>query len=74
MTLTIRSKAGKQLQTITKSLDRGASSIPFNGQIRRHGKHLDLAPGAYRLSASARNGAGTGASKTASFTVLPPAP
>lgn len=74
VTMTIQSKAGKPLQTITKSLDRGASSIPFNGQIRRHGKHADLAPGAYRLSARARNGAGTGASKTASFTVLPPAP
>ena len=74
VTLTIQSKAGKPLQTLTKSLGRGASSIPFNGQIRRHGKHVDLVPGAYRLSARARNGAGTGDPKTASFTVLPPAP
>lgn len=74
VTLTIQSKAGKPLQILTRSLGRGASSIPFNGQIRRHGKHLDLAPGVYRLSARARNGAGTGDPKTASFTVLPPAP
>ena len=74
VTLTIQSKAGKPLQTLSKSLDRGASSIPFNGQIRRRGKHLDLAPGAYRLSAQARNDAGIGATKAASFTVLPPAP
>jgi hypothetical protein len=74
VTLTIQSKTGKPLQTLTKPLGRGNSSIPFNGQIRRHGKRVDLAPGAYRLSARARNDAGTGATKTASFTVLPPAP
>ncbi|HEV7399162.1 MAG TPA: hypothetical protein VGN84_02725 [Solirubrobacterales bacterium] len=72
VTLTIQSKVGKPLQTFNKSLNRGASSIAFNGQIRRHGKHVDLAPGAYRLSARARNDAGIGATKTASFTVLPP--
>jgi hypothetical protein len=74
VTLTIQSKSGKSLQTFTKPLGRGASSIAFNGQISRHGKHVDLAPGVYRLSARARNGDGTGATKTAGFTVLPPAP
>jgi hypothetical protein len=70
VTLTIQSKAGKPLQTLTKSLGGGTSWIPFNGQVRRHGKYVDLAPGAYRLSARVQNGVG----KTASFTVLPPAP
>lgn len=74
VTLTIQSTAGKPLQTLTKPLDRGAASIAFNGQIRRHGKRVDLAPGAYRLSARAQNDAGIGATKTASFRVLPPAP
>ena len=72
VTLTIQSKAGKTLQTLTKSLGRGNSSIPFNGQISRHGKRVDLAPGAYRLSARARNDAGAGAATAASFTVLLP--
>jgi hypothetical protein len=74
VTLTIQSKVGKPLQTLTKSLRRGTSSVAFNGQIRRHGKHVDLAPGAYRLSARARNDAGVSAKKTASFAVLPPIP
>ncbi len=74
VTLTIQSTAGKPLQTLIRSLDAGASSIAFNGQIRRHGKRVDLAPGAYRLSASARNDAGIGATKTASLRVLPPVP
>jgi hypothetical protein len=74
VTLTIQSKAGKPLWTLTRSLGDGASSIAFNGQIRRHGKRVDLASGTYRLSARARNGADVGATKTASLTVLPSAP
>ncbi len=74
VTLTIQSKAGKPLQTLTKSLRGGPSSIAFNGQIRRQGKRADLRPGAYRVSALARNDAGVSATKTASFTVLSPAP
>jgi hypothetical protein len=61
VTLTIQSKAGKSLQTLTKSLGAGSSSIAFNGQIRRHRKRVDLRPGPYRVSARARNDAGTSA-------------
>jgi hypothetical protein len=74
VTLTIQSKAGKPLQTLTKSLGGGVSLIAFNGQIRRHGKRADLRPGAYRVSARARNDAGISATKTVSFTILPPMP
>ncbi len=74
VTLTFKSKAGKTLQTLTKSRGGGASSIAFNGQIRRHGKRIDLPPGTYRVSARAQNSAGVGAAKTASFTVLSPLP
>lgn len=72
VTLRIQSKAGRSLQTLTKSLGAGSSSIAFNGQIRRHGKRVDLRPGAYHVSASARNDGGTSTTKTAIFTVLPP--
>lgn len=72
VTLAIKSKTGKTLQTLTKSRGGGASSIAFNGQIRRHGKRADLPPGTYRAIARAQNNAGVSATKTASFTVLPP--
>ena len=72
-TLAIYSKAGKLLWTRTKSVAGGASSIAFDGQILRRGKRADLRPGAYRISARARNDAGASATKTASFTILPPA-
>lgn len=72
VTLTFQSGAGKRLQTLTKSLGAGPSSVAFNGQIRRHGKVADLAPGAYRVTARAASDAGTSPAKTASFTVLPP--
>jgi hypothetical protein len=70
--LVIKSKAGKSLWTLTKPLGVGASAIAFNGRIRRHGKLVDLRPGAYRVTASVQSNAGIGAPKTASFTVLPP--
>jgi hypothetical protein len=71
-TLTIETKKGRRLQTLTKSLGAGPASVGYNGQYRHHGKLADLPPGSYRLTAGAKNAAGIGPSVHASFTVLPP--
>ncbi|HEY1854472.1 MAG TPA: hypothetical protein VGG40_07780 [Solirubrobacterales bacterium] len=70
--LTVATKKGKRLWTLTRSLGPGRASIPYDGRYRRHGKALDLPPGSYRLTAIAGNPAGAGPAARATFTVLPP--
>jgi hypothetical protein len=76
VTLAFEARHGHRFQVVTrlaKAVAAGRGSIPFNGQYRHAGKLADLPPGAYRLTASAENGAGSGAVKRTTFTVLPPA-
>jgi hypothetical protein len=72
VTLSFETKKGKRLQTLTKSLGAGPASIAYSGQYRRHGKLVDLPPGSYRVTARAKNAAGTGTEVHATFIVLPP--
>ena len=58
---------------LTKKSAAGRTSVALSGQYRRAGKLTDLLPGTYRLTASAKTGAGTGPVKRTTFTVLPPA-
>lgn len=72
VTLAITTPRGKRVWTFTRSLGPGPATIAYNGQLRRHGKLLDLEPGSYRLTATAKNATGTGPSERTNFTVLPP--
>ncbi len=73
VTLAIATKQGKRVWSWTKkNLGPGRVSIAYNGQLRRHGKTLELEPGSYRLTATPTSAAGTGPSARTSFTVLPP--
>jgi hypothetical protein len=74
VTLAIEARHGhtfKVVTRVTKNLAAGHPSVAFSGQYRHAGKLTDLAPGTYRLTATAKGG--TGAAKRTTFTVLPPA-
>jgi hypothetical protein len=76
VTLAIEARQGRRFHVVTrltKKAAAGRTSVGFSGQYRQAGKLTDLRPGAYRLSASAKAGAGTGPVKRTTFTVLPPA-
>ena len=76
VTLAIEAGHGRHFHVVTrltKAAVAGRTSIPFSGQYRHAGKLADLLPGAYRITASAKNSAGTGPVKRTTFTVLPPA-
>lgn len=76
VTLAIEARQGRRFHVVTrltKKAAAGRTSVSFSGQYRRAGKLTDLQPGSYRLTASAKAGAGTGPVKRTTFTVLPPA-
>jgi hypothetical protein len=76
VTLAIEARQGRRFHVVTrltKKAAAGRNSVAFSGQYRRAGKLTDLQPGTYRLSASAKDSAGTGPVKRTTFTVLPPA-
>jgi hypothetical protein len=76
VTMAIEMKHGRRFRTVTKltkSLPPGKRTIVFSGQYRRGGDLVDLAAGAYRLSATAKSAAGIGPVARTTFTVLPPA-
>ena len=76
VTLAIEARQGRRFHVVTrltKKAAAGRTSIAFSGQYRKAGKLTDLQPGTYRLTASAKAGAGTGPVKRTTFTVLPPA-
>jgi hypothetical protein len=76
VTLAIEAGHGRHFHVVTrltKVAAGGRASIPFSGQYRHAGKLADLPPGTYRITASAKNSAGAGPVKRATFTVLPPA-
>jgi outer membrane lipoprotein SlyB len=76
VTLAIEARHGHAFKVVTrliKKLAAGRASVAFSGQYRRAGKPTDLAPGTYRLSATAKGSAGTGPVRRTAFTVLPPA-
>jgi hypothetical protein len=75
VTLSIETRHGHRfivVTRLTKKLNAGHDAINFSGQYRHAGKLADLPPGPYRLSATAKSGAGAGPAKRTSFTVLPP--
>jgi hypothetical protein len=75
VTLAIETKHGHRFQTVTelsKTSPAGASKIALSGQYRHAGKLTDLAPGTYRLTATAKSGTATGPAARTTFTVLPP--
>jgi hypothetical protein len=74
VTLAIEARHGRfhVVTRLTKRLAAGGTSIDFSGQYRHAGKLTDLPPGRYRLTATAKNSAGNGPAKRATFTVLPP--
>jgi hypothetical protein len=76
VTLAIEARQGRRFHVVTRLTKKaavGRTSVAFSGQYRLHGKLTDLQPGTYRLTASAKTGAGTGPAKRTTFTVLPPA-
>jgi hypothetical protein len=76
VTLAIEARQGHRFHTVTrvtKKLAAGHASVAFSGQYHHAGKLTDLAPGTYRLSATAKSDAGTGPVKRTNFTVLSPA-
>lgn len=76
VTLAIEARQGRRFHVVTrltKKAATGRTSVAFSGQYRKAGKLTDLQPGTYRLSASAKDSAGTGPVKRTTFTVLPPA-
>jgi hypothetical protein len=76
VTLAIEARRGQGFKVVTrvvKKLAAGHPSVAFSGQYRHAGKSTDLAPGNYRLSATAKGSAGPGPVKRTTFTVLPPA-
>lgn len=75
VTLAIERRQGHRFQVLTRLTEKaaaGRASVGFSGQYRHGGKLADLAPGAYRLTAAAKSGAGAGPLTRAGFTVLPP--
>lgn len=76
VTLAIEARQGRRFHVVTrltKKAAAGRTSVGFSGQYRLHGKLTDLPAGTYRLTASAKTGAGAGPVKRTTFTVLPPA-
>jgi hypothetical protein len=75
VTLAIEARHGRRFHVITRLIKKssaGSTSVSLSGQYRQAGKLTDLRPGTYRLTASAKNSAGTGPVKRTTFTVLPP--
>ena len=73
--LAIEAKRGHRYAVVTnlaKQLGGGKRTIAFSGRYRHAGMVTDLAPGTYRLSATAKGIAGTGPARWTTFTVLPP--
>jgi len=76
VTLAIEARQGRRFHVVTRRTKKaaaGRTSVAFSGQYRRGGKLTELQPGAYRLTASAKDSAGTGPVKRTSFIVLPSA-
>jgi hypothetical protein len=74
VTMAVEAKGGRRLRiltTLTKKLAAGRDSVDFSGRYRRAGKLVDLEPGTYRLTATAKSSAGTGPLKRTTFVVLP---
>jgi hypothetical protein len=74
VTFAIEARHGRRFQVITHLTAKsatGLTTIPFSGQYRHGGKLVDLRPGAYRLSAAAKNVSGSGPPKRTGFVVLP---
>jgi hypothetical protein len=72
VTLAIEARHGHRFQVVTrltKEAAAGRTMVPFSGQYRHRGKLADLLPGAYRIAATAK--AGAGSPKRTTFTVLP---
>lgn len=75
VTLAFEMRRGHRFQVVTRLPEKaaaGRTSVAFSGQYRHGGKLVDLEPGAYRLTATARAGATTGPVRHTNFTVLPP--
>ncbi|MBS1880497.1 MAG: hypothetical protein JST31_13360, partial [Actinobacteria bacterium] len=75
VTMKIEARHGHRFGVVTRLLEKlpaGRAAVAFSGQYRHAGKLSDLAPGSYRLTASAKSGAGTGPAKRTTFNVLPP--
>lgn len=60
----------RKVHAFSRSLPRGASSVPYSGRYKRAGKVQSLKPGSYRATAVASNAAGSGGSAQTAFTVL----
>ena len=75
VTLAIEARHGRRFQVVTRltrKLAAGRSSVHLSGQYRHARKLADLAPGPYRLTATAKSDAGSGPRKRTTFTILPP--
>ncbi len=75
VTLLVEARHGRRFHVVTRQSTEtaaGRDSVRLSGQYRHAGKVTDLAPGTYRLTASAKNAAGTGPVRRTTFTVLPP--
>ena len=59
-----------KVHAFSRSLPRGASSLPYSGRYKRAGKVKNLKPGPYRVTAVPSNTAGTGTPVRTTFTVL----
>jgi hypothetical protein len=59
-----------KVHAFSRSLPRGASSLPYSGRYKRAGKVKNLKPGPYRVTAVPSNTAGTGTPARTTFTVL----
>jgi hypothetical protein len=61
----------RKLHAFSRSLPRGASSVPYSGRFKRAGKVQSLKPGTYRVTAVASGAGGSGAPARTAFIVLP---
>lgn len=76
VTLAIESRHGRRFDVVTRLSAKaaaGRNAVHLSGRYRHAGKLADLAPGTYRITASAKSGAVTGPLRRTTFTVLPPA-
>jgi hypothetical protein len=68
----LRAKRGRLVPigaVFTHADHRGTNRIPFTGRVKRAGRTLRLAPGAYRLRASLRSAVATGRSVSVAFRI-----
>jgi hypothetical protein len=66
-----RCKSGfRKVQAFSRSLPRGASSLPYSGRYKHAGKVKNLKPGPYRVTAVPSNIEGSGTPVRTAFTVL----